>query len=288
MDLSANRTKKIILLVNPKAGKGRSTDVTKQVIELLDEKNLHYSLYTDTWPATLDGYTDVFLVGGDGTLNYFVNRYPDTSIPIALFKGGSGNDTAWKLYGNKSVQEYFEIAINAEPKRIDGGMCNEKLFVNGFGLGFDSSIVEYMQRKDLLLKGHLAYLWAVVRNIFFYRERMLEININDKILKEEFFMITIANGSRYGGGFMVAPHADMTDTLFDVILIKKIHPIKRLPHLPSVQHGKHLQLVFVKCYKSDSIMIISDKPIAAHCDGELIRASEFNIQMQSNKYLFYC
>jgi diacylglycerol kinase (ATP) len=280
--------KKIIVLANLKAGKGRSADVTKQVVKMLEERRIDYSLYSGNWPATLDGYTDVFLVGGDGTLNYFINLYSNISIPIALFKGGSGNDSAWKLYGDKSVQEYFEVAIKAEPKRIDGGVCNEKLFINGLGIGFDASIVEHMKQKKLLFKGHLAYLWAVVRNIFFYRESMLKIELDGKTFHEEFFMISIANGSRYGGGFLVAPNADMSDGLFDVVLIKMIHPLKRLPHLPSVQKGKHLELLFVKSHQSDSVRISSDKQIAAHCDGELIYATDFKIKMQSNKYLFYC
>ena len=87
---------------------------------------------------------------------------------------------------------------------------------------------------------------------------------------------------------MVAPGAQMTDDVFDVVLIKKIHPFNRLPHLPSVEKGKHLHLSFVKSFRSNSVTIISGKPIAAHCDGELICSTEFNIEMKSNKLLFYC
>ncbi len=51
-----------------------------------------------------NGFSDVFILGGDGTLNHFINQYPNISIPLSVFKGGSGNDFGWKLYGNLSFE----------------------------------------------------------------------------------------------------------------------------------------------------------------------------------------
>lgn len=34
-----------------------------------------------------DGFTDVFVVGGDGTLNYFINSYPDLKYQLQSLKG---------------------------------------------------------------------------------------------------------------------------------------------------------------------------------------------------------
>ena len=56
------------------------------------------SVFDEKWPDSLADFEEVWVMGGDGTFNYFVNRYPDCSIPIALFKGGTGNDFYWKLY----------------------------------------------------------------------------------------------------------------------------------------------------------------------------------------------
>jgi len=38
-------------------------------------------------------------------------------------------------------------------------------------------------------------------------------------------MISVANGSRYGGGFQVAPKASVTDGLIDVMLVEKVNTL---------------------------------------------------------------
>src|SRR5688500_14336823 len=136
--------KHIALLCNAKAGKGRAASITAKLREVLDLRKILYSCFDESWPQQLEGYTDVFLVGGDGTLNYFINRYPDVRLPISLFKGGSGNDFAWKLYGDKSIHECLELALGQEAKSVDAGICNGRLFLNGVGIGFDGAIVKSM------------------------------------------------------------------------------------------------------------------------------------------------
>lgn len=45
-------------------------------------------IFDEQWPASIDEFDEVWVMGGDGTFNYFVNAYPACDKPIALFKGG--------------------------------------------------------------------------------------------------------------------------------------------------------------------------------------------------------
>ena len=135
-----NKNRTIAILMNSLAGKGKAIKLLSVIENKLRNKQLKFNTFTQSWPPNFQGYTDAWLIGGDGTLNHFINRYPDIQVPVALFKGGSGNDFAWKLYGNKAVDAYIESALEGNTKKIDAGICNGKYFINGVGIGFDGEV----------------------------------------------------------------------------------------------------------------------------------------------------
>ena len=99
-------------------------------------------------------------------------------------------------------------------------------------------------------------------------------------------MISVANGSRYGGGFLVAPQSNITDGQLDIVTIQRIHRIKRFFYLPQVQKGKHLHLSFVEAALTKKITICSPQIIAGHIDGELLEDRIFNIRILPAQFRF--
>jgi len=275
----------IAIVCNTLAGSGYSTVLTRQLQELLESQHIPCTVFMDDWPTQFTGFSDVFILGGDGTLNHFINQYPNISIPLSVFKGVSGNDFGWKLYGNLSFEAQVRRALESVPRPVDAGSCNGRLFLNGVGIGFDGEVVKSMGKKRII-SGHLAYLLTVLRKIFFYREKVLELEYNGRREKDKYFLISIANGSRYGGGFMVAPQAVVNDGWLDLVMIRKIHPLKRFFYLPRVEKGNHITLPFVKVDKVTRVVIKTEAPIPAHLDGELIEHNEFTIELLPGKFLF--
>jgi YegS/Rv2252/BmrU family lipid kinase len=275
----------IAIVCNTLAGSGYSAHLTRQLQDLLESQQIPCTVFMDQWPAQFAGFTDVFILGGDGTLNHFINQYPNISIPLSVFKGGSGNDFGWKLYGNLSFEAQVRRVLATSPRAVDAGSCNGRLFLNGVGIGFDGEVVKSMGKKRFIA-GHLAYLGTVIRKIFFYREKVLELEYNGRVEKDRYFMISIANGSRYGGGFMVAPQSVVDDGWLDLVIITKIHPLKRLFYLPKVEKGKHITLPFVKTEKVKQVVIRAAEAIPAHLDGELIESKEFAMEILPGKFLF--
>ncbi len=285
---SPSAAQRIIALVcNPKAGKGKGLLLLNKIVSVLRSGGFTFTAYSSVWPPHFIEFTEVWIIGGDGTLNFFINRYPEISLPMALFKGGSGNDFAWKLYGNKSAEDYLEMVIKGNIMKVDAGLCNGKYFINGVGIGFDGEVVRSMGVKKFFSAGHLAYLAVVLKKIFFYREKKMSFVTGSHAWTEKIFMVSIANGSRYGGGFLVAPQAKIIDGELDIILIRPIALLKRLFYLPKVEKGKHLNLYFVKFLREKKIRVSSPAPLAAHLDGELMECDKFNIEILPGKFSFY-
>ena len=42
-------------------------------------------IFDQEWPKRLNDFDEVWVMGGDGTFNYFVNKYSNCDKPIALF-----------------------------------------------------------------------------------------------------------------------------------------------------------------------------------------------------------
>ena len=110
---------------NQLAGAGRAVVFADRLCAELQKLGLAHTLFTQQWPDHFDGYTEIYITGGDGTLNYFVNKYPDTRLPLAVFNAGTGNDFHWLLYGTKTFHEQLQTVLQASAKPIDLGRCNE-------------------------------------------------------------------------------------------------------------------------------------------------------------------
>jgi diacylglycerol kinase (ATP) len=280
-----NKERKIALVVNPLPENHRSRTTGMDVSKILNEKKISHRVFDNEWPNDFDEFTGVWIVGGDGTMNYFINKYPLISLPLSLFKGGSGNDLNWMLYANRSTPEQVEHVLNADPVSVDAGICNGRLFINGLGIGFDGAIVKDLEGKRKIA-GKVSYLISILKHIIGYAEKPFKILYDGQELSQDCFMISIANARRYGGGFMVAPLAEITDGVLDMNIVGQISPLKRMRYLPVIEKGEHLSLPFVKALKIKKVHIMSPSKVHAHVDGEYFSSDVFDIEVLPARFSF--
>lgn len=277
--------KYIALLCNPTAENSKSLRLLEEVSLHLKKRGLRFNSFTSYWPTTLEGFTDAWILGGDGTLNWFINSFPDCSLPISIFPGGTGNDLHWMLYGEISLITQLDLALSERRRPVDAGICNDKLFINGVGIGFDGAIV-----KDLIgkkkLAGKASYLLSIMKNILRYGETACQITTGEETMQSQSFMLSIANGKRYGGGFCVAPKAVMDDGLLDLNIVGPISPLKRMRYLPVIEKGAHLELPFITYRQSNKVLIEAETSLPAHLDGEYLEAKTFEIRCLPKKFVF--
>jgi diacylglycerol kinase family enzyme len=175
--------------------------------------------------------------------------------------------------------------LQAQPQAIDGGKCNGRLFLNGVGIGFDGAIVKDLEGKKKVA-GKATYLLSILKNIFTYKEKYCQLALDNETLAQDCFMISVANGSRYGGSFQVAPKASVKDALLDVMVVGRIAAASRIRYLPVIEKGEHIHLSFIQYRHSTHITIQSEKPLPAHIDGEFICTSFFQIECLPKRFSF--
>jgi YegS/Rv2252/BmrU family lipid kinase len=255
------------------------------VTALLHVKSVAYSLHCDDWPETLDGFSDVWIVGGDGTLHYFINKYPECSLPLAIFPGGTGNDFCWELYGNTELEAQVEKVLSSPPRPVDAGLCNGRLFLGGTGIGFDGQVLRHMHFIRLL-GGHLGYYLAVLATIFAYREPVYVVEADGAAMQKELLLLMVNNARRTGGGFLVSPDASVTDGLLNLMVCEPLPVLKRIRYLPRIQKGTHLALPFVGHSLGERFSVLCPKPMFAQIDGEMLCADRFEFSVVKGKFLF--
>ena len=276
---------KIAVLCHPLAGTGRAVILAREIVSLLDNKQIEAQLFSGEWPAHFDGFSHVYIVGGDGSLHHFVNQYPQIKLPLALFAGGTGNDFHWLLYGSLKLEEQLDIVLSANPHPIDLATCNEHYFINGAGVGFEGAVAKALIGKKKR-PGKTTFFITVLKKIFNYRSRYYHLITKERELADRNLFIDISNGRRAGGGFYIAPTASADDGMLDIVIAAAMPPWKRLYYLPQIEKGKHLHLSVIKHFQSQAIKIESDSLIQYHLDGEYYEAAALAITILPGQLKF--
>ena len=280
-----NERDTIAILANPLGNRKKINQFFDVIEAKLNSKGISYLYFKENWPTDINSFRECWIIGGDGTINYFLNFYKEIHIPLVLFKGGSGNDFATMLYGKMNVSEQVDHVLTAESKSIDAAQCNDKIFINGIGIGFDGEVLRSIKTVRFF-GGHAGYLMAVIKQIFIYRERLLHIQSGSLDISEKFLLTMSCNTSTMGGGFKISPLSKLNDGLLNVVLAKPLSLFKRLRYLPVIEKGKHLHLDFIRHFTAAKISISCSENMLAQIDGELIEGSEFQIKVLPGKYLF--
>jgi diacylglycerol kinase (ATP) len=292
-----NSISRFLLIINPNSGGGKSLDLAEICIDFLHLHAFGYSSYSTVKPNDLDGIQKsiieyqpdaIIIVGGDGTIKEVINVPEARALPLLLVPGGTGNDYSQVLFADKTLWDILKSLQSPNIREVDVGICNDSYFLNGVGIGFDGSIAaQTNQGKTTFLYNAWKYWIAIFRNILFYKSSQLRVEFGAQVIENKIFMISVANGKAYGGGFKVSPESIIDDGKYNLLIINALHPIIRLFEIPILQNGKHLKKSYVQHFCLDNDITVSgSKPIFAHLDGEVMIAEKFNIRMGGKLKVF--
>lgn len=286
--MSSNiNAKKICFLINPQKNVGKIKAYSEWVLAEADEKRPTWAIhfFHQQWPSDLQNFDEVWVMGGDGTFNYFVNKYPDCSIPIGLFEGGTGNDFYWKIFGKITREEHLDHILCGHKASLDAGQVNQMIFLNGVGIGIEGDVLKSM-KAIRFIGAALGYYLAAVPQLFKFKSYVISFEREGKIISKKVFLCMVFNSSRAGGGFHFFPMASIKDGALNMMLCNPIAIIKRLFYMPLIQRGMHVNYSFLEFSTIQSTKIHCNRVLCASVDGEDLTSDTFDFKILPAKFKY--
>ena len=288
-------SRKVKIILNPMADMGNAWKVADDLRPIINEYgNADWSGTVYPTHATElaqqageQGYDMIIAMGGDGTVHEVVNgimRLPEDKRPIlGVVPVGSGNDFAHAIGVPMESDHALDHALKSQPSTIDLGVMTDEhgrkeYFDNTLGIGFDT-IVTIRSHKLPLLRGFAMYLTAVLQTIFLNNTPVkMQIETDDKKWEQSNLLLTLCNGPREGGGFLIAPDAKVDDGILHYAMIVNVSRLMMLRIVPEVMNGTHGKFKEVTLDSCKTMKITADSPMYIHADGEIYTSFGSNLR----------
>ena len=225
--------KKMLFIVNPKAGRTTLKNCLIDVIDIFCKKDYEVRIYLTQGVGDAarvvkeegENYDVIVCAGGDGTLGNTVTGFMECGLnrPLGYIPCGSTNDYARSLEIPKEAIEAAEQLVAAAPFSVDVGELNKNYFVYvaAFGIFSDTSYATPQNMKNIL--GHAAYVLQGMKSLVNVPTYNLKIEFNNQTYTGEFMFGMISNSVSVGGYKSLTSHGvEFDDGLFEGVLIRKI------------------------------------------------------------------
>ena len=267
------------LVINPVSGQGRGTTVGTYVAGYLNQHAIDFTIVTGNSSIALSDHLRTFInknpdcegviaVGGDGLMHIALQLVVPSQIPFTIIPAGTGNDfvrtLGWDL---EAIDKQLNQVITTAPSPIDLGLVDGEWFGAILSTGFDS-VVNEKANAMTWPKGPMKYNAAIAIELPRFKPRYYEITLDDRTISTEAMLIAVANGRSYGAGMLVCPNANISDGLFDVMVLHPISKFEFMKVFPQVFAGTHISHPAVEIVRSKNVKI--ESKAVAYSDGERI------------------
>ena len=222
--------KKLLLIVNPKAGRSKSRGPLFDAASILSQAGYLLSIHNTTAPgdaaetAAREGgqYDVVVAVGGDGTLNEVISglmRLEDRPL-LGYMPQGSTNDFASSLHISGKPADAAAAMAASAPRLLDIGSWNQRSFVYvaSFGAFTRSSYTAPQAAKNAL--GHFAYILEGMKDLDTLRPYQIKLTADGETLDGEYLFGAVCNSTSIGGLMRLDPErVVLDDGKFELLLI---------------------------------------------------------------------
>ena len=290
---------KVLIIVNPVAGKGKIKKYIPQIVENFEKSNFQvqvvYTSIEDDACNIINNYQeycDVILVcGGDGTLNQVIQGICEIGkkVCVGFIPVGTMNDFAKSLNLSFDKLDISKRIYEYNSKKIDIGLIDNHIFnyVAAFGIFSKSSYKTSCKVKQKI--GKLAYILSGIKDVFNYKTYKVEIQTETEKIEDEIFYGSISN-SKYIGGFNLFKNKliDFNDGKYEAIFVRKPKNFFQTIKLIFKVLRGNLNDNNIYYFQSSSLKIKCNEPIEWSIDGEYGGAKKevaIHIQKQYIEYL---
>lgn len=257
---------KLRVISNPTAGGGRAVRRLPALKQLLQARGILASFVETRAPgdaarlvheARADGVECLLVMGGDGTLNEVSQGYMDAEgralagPDIALMPSGTGGDFRKSFGLGTTLEEAVERLCTAEPRPIDLGLLEltshsgdtiRRAFLNITSFGLGGLTDRLVNAGPKWIGGRTAFFVGSLRALVSYNNAPVRVRIDGKVfLEAPIVNVAVANGRYFGGGMKIAPDADPSDGLFDIVAVHGLTRAQGVALAPHLYQGTHVE-----------------------------------------------
>ncbi len=261
----------VLFIINPNSGKGRATQIIHQI--QAHDDTIDFIVTPDQQAAeevfsNLDKkYKGLVVVGGDGTINMAIGYLAEhTELVLGVVPFGSGNGFARTLGFDGDVKRLMDGFASGVFEKLDVLEINGEYAVNVSGIGIDSYVAHQFQKSKR--RGFVTYLFSTVKAIIQFRDFEAKISTTEGAEEGKYRMIAIANTKQFGNNAIIAPDANPSDGLYDLVLVRPF-PFWQYPKvLIKLFKGKLTSSKYIKYLSMDDETKIKWAGEKYHLDGE--------------------
>lgn len=267
--------KKLLVIMNPIAGKGNATKLSPEVYKhklegvydvSVIESRYHGHAGEISANAVKEGFEVVVAVGGDGTVNEVASKLVHTNTALGIVPAGSGNGYARQLGYAHHPEKAIQQIASAGRRKVDTFLINNKRGINVSGIGFDGYVAWKFNHEGK--RGLHNYTRIALEEYFQYPGAVFEIEIDGIHISQFAHMLVIANAPEFGNAAIIAPNAEIADGKLDLVMVRK-PPLYSLPAtFFRMFKGSLKPNKFIQMYQFESLKIKTDRPLHLHIDGE--------------------
>lgn len=218
----------------------------------------------------------IYLVGGDGTINYLANAIDIEKVKneIYLIPSGTGNDFFHDVTEGKEVDK---VLLNPYLKDLPTVEVNgiKKKFINGIGFGIDGYCCEVGDKLKEKSTKKINYTSIAIKGLLFhFKPVRAKVIVDGNTYKHTKVWLTpTMKGRYYGGGMKIAPNQDRNEKgKVSAVVYRAPNKFKALMVFPSIFKGEHIKKTkMVKVYEGHEITVVFNKPTALQIDGETVK-----------------
>jgi len=253
-----------------------------------------------TREALAQGATTLAVLGGDGTISQVACELvrQKSSVPLAIFGAGTGNDFAKSL--GAPIHDYRAMAalVAAQLSRaVDAGRIDHSVFLNSGGFGFDAEVVARTQ-QPVRWRGKSVYTIIALQQLFQYRgfdaaisHRSFPVELAGRAITSDdasdtrptsgrWLTMVFANGSWFGSTYRIAPDASISDGVLDAVLIGEASSWRRVVIFGRALRARHTRLPEVTLQRGTRWSVQFSSPPVYQADGEFRQALSRSVTVE--------
>ncbi len=207
----------------------------------------------------------VIAVGGDGTVSIVAECLLQSGKIMGILPAGSANGLAKELGIPADIPGALLQLLHDDIQKIHLVRINNQLCVHLSDIGFNASVVKIFEAGGR--RGMMGYIKAAWKVLWKHPVMQVTMRMDDTYIRRSAAMIVIANATRYGSGAVINPAGRLDDSVFEVVIIKKVSFAEifkmMVTHQPYNKEKTEL-------YQAQSLTIQSRKKVHFQIDGEYL------------------